>query len=517
MSLQAAQQSVETKLKNDVASAFEHAQHHHLHERQLQEKPVIHPAEEPGQENQEHDEGSVEDESNPEKDGEIHVEVSHRQARDDEEEKHGLSGDGSHIDVRGIHYHIHRSDPEGEKTLKERKEIDPQDEDSYVEFSGEDSNIEELHVHGKETHDINNRYPTDDEDAKTAWEHFKLHLHSNGEKDGEFGYITDDEEADPEEGDDESLSGERDYDHEHIKTLHVHRRAKHVKYPRDSHVVGRTEQEIAGDEDEEYEDEESGDEDLNSIYDRRDLQKSDRENEWGESEGSLMSEDEEDEIGLSGEEDLSVRDEENVPEDNDNDSDSNTVKNSEDSKGEGNEKKEGPDTQVKIANRKGKMKTLKKNITRGKLRKSHSHQSKKLQVHAEIDFLHKKTDISPKGKTAKRKKAKSFFHNARKNPKIRDVESQTGTEKGLNNVEDFFIDESDRPKQRMFAVEMRDAGKDHGENINPGNHKFNKRSQNYDEEAERIQDFRRGNSRHLLQFINMSDPLGSFPGLWRIW
>ncbi|KAL9959549.1 hypothetical protein ACROYT_G032880 [Oculina patagonica] len=539
MSRQTAQQIEGTKLKNVVAAAFEHAQHHHLHERQLQEKPVIHHAEDPGQENKKHDESSIEDEGNPEKDGEIHVEVSDRHVRDDEEEKDGYSGDGSHIDVRDLHYHIHKSDHQGEKKLKERKETDPEDEDGYVEFSGEDSDIEELHVHGKETRDFNSRSPIDDEDAKTPWEHFKMHLHSHGEKNGEFGYITDEEE-DPEENDDESLSGERDYDHEHIKTLHVHHRAKHVKYPRDSDVVvGRTEQEIAGedeDEDEEYEDEQSGEEGLNSIYERRDLHKSEGENEWEENEGSLISEDEEDETDLSGREDLSVRDQENNEEDNGRDSDSKTEKASKDDKGKGKEKisgkkKEGPGSQKKIARKKNKLgnknKFPKKNVIREKIQKfssgkkksssvgnQESHQSQKLKVHAEVDLSHqKKTDVSTKDTTAKKKKARPLSHKAPNDQKIRDVEPQTGSENGLKNVEDFYIDESDEPKQRMFAVEMRDAveGKDHGENINPGNRKIDKRSQSEDGKAEKIQEFRRGNSRHLLQFINTSDPLEPLP------
>ena len=525
VSRQTARQS-DTKLKRDVAAAFEHAQHHHLHERQLQEKPVIHHAEEPGQVNEKRDENSLEDEDSPDRDGETHVEVSARHMGDDEGEKDGYSGDGSHIDVRDIHYHIHKSENQGEKTLKERK-IDPEDEDGYAEFSGEDSDIEELHVHDKETRHLDSLYPIDDEDATTPWEHFKMHLHSHRKEDGEFGYITDEEEVDSEGNDDETLSGEQDYDHEHIKTLHVHRRAK----PRDSHVVGRTEQEIAGEEDEEYEDEQSGEEDFNVIYDPRDLQKFE-DNELDESEGSVMSEDEESEMDLSGEEDLSVRDEERITVDNDRE------KVSKDAKGDGKatiteNSKEGPDSQTKNTKKKNKLGNKKnsqeKNIVKEKLRKFSSgkkkgssvdsqvaHRSQHLKIHAKIDLTHKKTDIFPKETTAKKKKARSFFHKARKDQNVV-KDSDTGQEKGLNNVEDFYIDESGAPKRRMFAVEMRDAidGNDQDENINPGSRKINKRSLN-DGGAERIQGFRRGNSRHLLQFINMSEPLESLPGLWPI-
>ena len=88
----------EMKLKNDASAAFEHAQHHHLHERQIQEKPVIHHAEEPGQEKDEHGlenhHDNVESGSSLEKDGEIHVEALDRRVREDGEKKEDVSGNG---------------------------------------------------------------------------------------------------------------------------------------------------------------------------------------------------------------------------------------------------------------------------------------------------------------------------------------------------------------------------------------------------------------------------------------
>ena len=85
-----------------------------------------------------------------------------------------------------------------------------------------------------------------------------MHLHSHGEndKDGEFGYLTDEkaellEDNDDEDNDDEALSGEREYDHEHLKTIHVHRSVQHVKRSRDSHMGGETIQ-LDNDEDNEY-------------------------------------------------------------------------------------------------------------------------------------------------------------------------------------------------------------------------------------------------------------------------
>lgn len=85
-----------------------------------------------------------------------------------------------------------------------------------------------------------------------------MHLHSHGEndKDGEFGYLTDEraqllEDNDDEDNDDEALSGEQEYDHKHLKTIHAHRGVQHVKRSRDSQVGGETIQ-LDNDEDNEY-------------------------------------------------------------------------------------------------------------------------------------------------------------------------------------------------------------------------------------------------------------------------
>ena len=87
-----------TNLQNGVTAAFEHAQHHHLHERQIQEKPVIHHAEEPGQGDQKHGveyhHDNTESGSSLEKNGEIHVESLDRHVREDGEERDDFSGDG---------------------------------------------------------------------------------------------------------------------------------------------------------------------------------------------------------------------------------------------------------------------------------------------------------------------------------------------------------------------------------------------------------------------------------------
>lgn len=464
------------------------------------------------------------------------MKVSDRLGQDEGAEKESYSGDESSVEVKDAHFHIHRSDPRGEKRLEERKEIDP--EDGEHEFSGEDGDTKKLHVHGKEVRDFNSHGPVDDEDTRTEWEHFQMHLHSHEKNDDEFGYITNEEEEDDsEENDDESLSGERDDDHVHIKTLYVHRRSKQAKHARDSHVMGK----IVGEEDEEVEDGHSGEgRGLNRIYDRRDLQTIEQDNESEDHEGSLIFEDE-DVVNLSGAEGLSVRDEDKILEEDDGDTvlqAEKASKKGEESgkKGIPEENKVDPHRQTKN-NRKGnkfgnKTKIPKKNIIREKQKKPSSskkkgpavnnqisHQSEKLKVHAEIDLSHRKNHLFPKGKTSKKPKDAIYVFKTRKTPKIRDVESQIGAENDLNNDEDFYIDESDKPKERMFAVEVQDVknDKDHGENTNPGHRKINKRAQTEDGKAERGQEFRRGNSRHLLQFMNMSDPFNALPGQWHIW
>ena len=427
-----------------------------------------------------------------------------------------------------------------------------------------------------------------------------MHPHSHEKNEDEFGYITDEEEDDDseEDDDDESLSGERDYDHAHIKTLHVPRRVKHAEHPRDSHVMGK----VAGEEDEESEDEQSGEGDLNSIqYDHSDLQTIGQENESEDYEGSLNSEDEEDVVNLSGAERVSVGDEDKIPEDNDeytvlqaenarrkNDhSDLQTIgqeSESEDYEGSLNSedeedvvnlsgaervsvrdedkipedndehrvlqaenarkksagpvkreilednKEEAKDGQRKNATNKRKI--PKKNVLRKKQQKSPSSKtngpavnnqisssSQKLNVHAEIDLSNEKNHLASKGATSKQTKSAISVLKARKNPKMKQVESEKGTESDLNNVEDFYLDESDEPKDRMFAVEMQDAknDKDNDENTNPGHQKINKRAQTEDDKVEGGHEFRRGNSRHLLQIMNTTDPMDALPGQWHIW
>lgn len=524
MSKKAAQQNDETGLNHDVASAFERAQHHHPHKRHIQEKPVIRRAKEPGLENEKHYENSIENESYSEKDGEIDVEVSERHKRDEEAGQESFSGDEGRVKVKGVHSHNQRSDPHGERSLEERKEIDL--ENGEHEFSAEDSDIEERHVHGKELRDFNSHHPTDDEDTRTEWKHFQMQLQSNRKNDDEFGYITNaEEEDDSEENYDESLSGERDYDHAHIKTVHVRPRAKQKKHPRDSHVIGK----IVGEEDEEVADGLSGEgQGLNSIYDRRDLQMIEQYDESEDNEGSLIVQDDEDVMNLSGAEGLLARDENKILEEDEGDKVLQTVKAKKEKeepgkKGIQKENKAEPDQQIKNT-KKGKKfgnktKIPKKTIISEKQKTPSSnknkgpsvnneipHQFQKLKVHADIDLAHRKKMIIPKGKTSKNTKDAAI-----------DVfKAQTGTESDLNNLEDFYIDEKDEPKEKTFLVEMK-SDKDHDDNTNPEHQKINKRAQTEDDKAEGGQEFRRGNSRHLLQVMNMSEHFNALPGQWDIW
>ena len=454
------QHNDKTKLNHDEAAAFEHAQNHQPHEPRIQEKTVIHHDDESGQENERHGGDGIENESHSEKDGEIDVELSDRHERDDGAEKESYSG----VENRVEDDHILKSEPRGEKTLKERNKIDHEDEDGEQEFSGEDSDLEELHVHDKKGRKFNSDHSVDDEDVRNEWKHFQMHRHEKN--DDEFGYITNEEEDDYSEDDDsESISGERDYDHALIKTMHVRGKAKHVKHPLDTHVLGK----IAGEEDEEDEDEHSGEgDDFNTIYDRRKWKTKEQNSE---SEYHEQSFDLEDVMNLSGAERRSKRDEDNIPED-----DGDTVWQTESAriKSTGPVKRKIPENNKEEPDRQRKNTRNQRNIV-------------------------KKNIITKKRM-------------------IKEVESKKPTKSDVNNVEDFYLDENDEPKARIFSVEMQDVKKDsdYGENINSGHQKINKRAQAEDGKAEGGNEYRRGNSRHLLQIMNTTGPSKTLPGQWQI-
>ena len=204
---------------------------------------------------------------------------------------------GRRVEIRDIHYHIH-------KTQHTREASD--DEDSKHRPSGEKSVKEKLHIHHKTPRSSNNDQ-WNDEHEKSAWEHFEMHLHSHGKngKDGEFGYLTDEKAELLEDNDDEALSGEREYDHEHLKTIHVHRGVQHVKRSRDSHVGEETIQ-LEKDDDDEY----SGDTPL--LHHGNQVRKTRGSQMHGERIEHETAEEEDEGGGYSGEEDDKVHDKRDV-------------------------------------------------------------------------------------------------------------------------------------------------------------------------------------------------------------
>lgn len=447
-----AQHKDKTKLNHDEVAAFEHAQNYQPHEPRIQEKTVTHHDDESGQENERNGGNSIQNESHSKKDGEIDVELSDRHERDDVAEKESYSGDENRVEDD----HILKSELRGGKTLKERN--DYEDEDGEHEFSGEDSDLEDKN--DKKGRKFNSDHSVDDEDVRNEWKHFQIHPHEKN--DDEFGYITNEEEDDySEDNDNESISGERDYDHALIKTMHVH-------HPRDTRVMGK----IAGEEDGEDEDEHSGEgDDFNIIYDRRKWKTTEQNNESEYHEQSFF-EDVEDVINLSGAERRSKRDEDNIPEEDDGD----TVWQAESAR----IKSKGP---------------VKRKIP----------EDNEEEPHRQRKNTRNKRNILKKNITKKRM--------------IKEVESEKRTEGDVNNMEDFYLDENDEPKARMFAAEMEDVKKDsdYGENANSGYQKINKRAQTEISKAEGGNEYRRGNSRHLLQIISTTGPSKILPGQWQIW
>ena len=179
-----------------------------------------------------------------------------------------------------------------------------------------------------------------------------MHLHSHGKTEGvgEFGYITDEDEAQlAEDSEDGAVSGEGNYDHEHLTTLHVHRGVQHVTKPRDSHMKEKGfQQEIAkGDADDEYSgeahvrhhvkhaqksrdfhvneenegDESSGEENGESAYERRDVHLSHKPvigNKESKKQKENLASEKQGKGNESGEQEgISGGEEENIPEEND--------------------------------------------------------------------------------------------------------------------------------------------------------------------------------------------------------
>lgn len=476
---QKARPNREDKLKNNAVASLEYAQQHHLQEPHVKGKSVVHDAEEPGQEVKEHDASGKGIDSGTKRDKENLAEVSESNLEDDEEEGEGRSGDESQIDVREVH-------------------------------SLEDSRLKI----GK-----------------------RIDQHKN--EGDELGYITDEHGIYHEGNDEESRSGERGRHHMHIKKLDVLKGAERSRKPHDERVEGQIKKKLA---DEQNESEQSGKE----VYVENDLS---TDVELEEGEASLLSQDEDD---PSGARDLpGGNDGEEIPQkkNNGNEKEQNQEENfgdykSEDFNSEKNkvgmkgakdkmkgvleERKKDPDskgkeqkahgnnnkrkqTNINKAEKKetqqlGKPSPGKKGKVLDEKRISQNYQ--KLKVQAEIHLSHEKKNPSPHGKT--NKKAKSRPSNAyrdRKNQKTRNDESKSQPAGRLLGAGDFYIAESNEPEKKAIPVEI-DEGINDGQYTGGKNQKLKKRA-----EDEYGQNFRRGNSRHLLQFTNESDFSKLLPAL----
>lgn len=110
------------------------------------------------------------------------------------------------------------------------------------QFSGENKENEKHSFHHMTPRDYKHNQLSKTR-ANSDREYSEKHLHSLRKKgsDEEFGYLTEDDNAVlPEENDDRPLSGNREYDHVHLKTKQKHREMSHVRSPRDSHVADET-------------------------------------------------------------------------------------------------------------------------------------------------------------------------------------------------------------------------------------------------------------------------------------
>lgn len=140
-----------------------------------------------------------------------------------------------------------------------------------------------------------------------------------------------------------------------------------------------------------------------------------------------------------------------------------------------------------------------------------SRSSQKLQVNAKIHLTHHKVENRPlEGKITERKKSKvSVVHKAQKHQKPNKVDS---LRKDLNKTDDFYIVENDEPKEKLHEVEVMDI--EEGKEIaDPGKEQIKKRTQRGTVEAEAGPSYRRGPSRHLLQFDSTIPASDFIPGL----
>ena len=136
-------------------------------------------------------------------------------------------------------------------------------------------------------------------------------------------------------------------------------------------------------------------------------------------------------------------------------------------------------------------------------------QSQNLKFHTEINATQSRDLNHPFGSKSGRSSRRKVAH-AQKQQRTRDRDAKIKTKKDLNGENDFYIEENDEPKEKLYIVEIRDFG---------DGQKSGERGKDEDEphtaNTETDQRFRRGPYRHLLQVQseeNIPTP-GYIPGL----
>ena len=265
--------------RDNVAAAFEHKQHHHLHERQITGKSVIHHVEEPDRIQEKGPMHDGDRKYDTLKDAEIHqhIKASRAHVTEDGDEKEDTkeSGEEPKHEARDIHYHIRRKSTV-KKMASEGEDIDRETSAEGSNSGRDQVRVEDLHIHQKTAHDFAEHPPEGDDETES--DDFEMHLHSDEKKDEEFGYITDEDEANTLDG---GHSGEENYEHDHLRTVQLQRRVKTVpatKHARDHHAadnVDNFEHEFVGGEDDDSS-EHSGEDEGNGFDQPDDVHLSER-------------------------------------------------------------------------------------------------------------------------------------------------------------------------------------------------------------------------------------------------
>ena len=124
-------------------------------------------------------------------------------------------------------------------------------------------------------------------------------------------------------------------------------------------------------------------------------------------------------------------------------------------------------------------------------------QSQNLKFHTEMNATQSR-DLNhlnhPFGSKSGRSSRRKVAH-LQKQQETRDRDAKIKTKKDLNGENDFYIEENDEPKEKLYVVEIQDFG---------DGTKSGERGKDEDEphtgNTETVQRFRRGPYRHLLQF-----------------